>query len=42
MRKEFDTFIDSLADVVDDWEVKIFIRDLAPGRNKYAVKLVKA
>lgn len=41
--KEYDTFIlTDLAEVREDVELEMLIRDLAPGRKKYHYEFVKA
>jgi phenylphosphate carboxylase gamma subunit len=38
----YDTFVNSLADLPEDREVLLGIRDLSPGRYKYCYKYVRA
>ncbi len=42
MKKEYDTFVDSLASLREGQEIRLNVRDLTPGRAKYAPKLVRA
>jgi len=42
MRKEFDTFIESIQDLPDGQECQLVIRDLTPGPRKYESRYVRA
>ncbi len=42
MRKEFDTFIESLQELPDGQECQLVIRDLTPGPRKYESLYVRA
>jgi hypothetical protein len=42
MKKEYDTFIQSLGDFSDGQAYNLTIRDLTPGQNKYESRFVKA
>lgn len=39
---KYDTFVNSLADLPEQKEVNLLIRDLSPGRYKYCYKYVRA
>ena len=38
---EYDTFVKSLEELPQGKEIELFVRELAPGRNKYLVRKVK-
>ncbi len=42
MRREYDTFVETLQTLPQGQEVELTIRDLAPGRRKYDAKCVRA
>jgi hypothetical protein len=42
MKKEYDTFIESLSDLPEGQEIDLTIRDLTPGPRKYDSRWVKA
>lgn len=42
MKKEYDTFIESLKDLPEGQEINLTIRDLTPGPRKYDSRWVKA
>jgi hypothetical protein len=42
MRKEYDTFVDKLSDLVEKGEVELTIRDLTLGQHKYESRYVRA
>ena len=42
MKKEFMTFVRDLSELVENKEISLAIRDLAPGPRKYDCKIVKA
>jgi hypothetical protein len=42
MKKEYLAFVPDINDLIEGQEIQITIRDLAPGRNKYNAKIVKA
>ena len=42
MKKEYDTFVNSLQDIPQGQEVALVIRDLTPGTHKYEARHVKA
>jgi hypothetical protein len=42
MSQEYDTFVESLGDLPDGGEVRLTVRDLAPGRRKYDARYVRA
>ena len=42
MRKEYDTFVQSLDELTDGQACELTIRDLTPGQNKYESRFVKA
>ena len=42
MKKEYDIFVDALADLPEGRELNLTVRDLAPGPRKYEARYVKA
>ena len=42
MRKEYDTFVDKLSDLMEKREVELTVRDLTPNRHKYESRYVRA
>lgn len=42
MKKQFMTFVKDMNELVEDVELALAVRDLAPGRRKYDCKIVKA
>ena len=42
MKKEYDTFVESVDDFVSGQEYKLTIRDLTPGTHKYESRFVRA
>ena len=42
MKKEYDTFVNELDDLVEDQEVELTIRDLTAGQHKYEFRYVRA
>jgi hypothetical protein len=42
MKKEYDTFVETLQDLPQGQETELTIRDLTPGRSKYDGRCVRA
>ena len=42
MKKEYQTFVPDIGDLVENQEIELTIKDLTPGPRKYGAQIVKA
>lgn len=42
MKKEYQTFVPDIGDLVENQEIKLTIKDITPGPRKYGAQIVKA